>query len=345
MSNEIASSNRRKESEVQRGEAPSRISRPSVSASGSRGTFSCRRWRLLSGKPSKDDDTLLSTRKSSFIAGMVQRPTIAAVDSNDWATAATPFAAFLPRDTMTPITSRKSVAAAVLTSAVPSENAKKFEREMVICERKHVKAMGRMTTKVYRSKSAKGDRSELSKVHKNREKDVMKSQIYLPVLRHEQTGGVLDVSSRGSKVAVHTSPRHKKAPQDMTVTELPECMAGMKLLSSQLDELRAGLALSSRDHEIYESTMELWCPPQLQRSTKKTCSQTDSSSSSIETLLLRVLERPEPCLDGYEADQEESITESCGDSSKPLGSTCAHSSKSDLLYLLTTLDSSPQDEF
>ncbi|POM60651.1 Cro/Cl family transcriptional regulator [Phytophthora palmivora] len=115
-----------------------------------------------------------------WILPINQRPTIAAVDSNNWATAATPFAAFLPRDTITPITSRKSVAAAVLTAPFPPENVKKFDREMIICERKHVKAMGKMATRIYRGNSVKNGRRGLSRKHHTHEKQALKDQIYLP---------------------------------------------------------------------------------------------------------------------------------------------------------------------
>lgn len=166
--NEVGASFGVKESEVQYGEAPTLASRPSVSASGSRGAFSCRRWRLLSGKP-KDGDAV-GTRAEPNLAEValrtVQRPSTADVDSKNWASAATPFATILPRDTVVPTISRKSVAAAVLTSACPPENTKKWEREMTICERKHVKAMGRMVARIYRGKGVGEDPAEPSRRRK-----------------------------------------------------------------------------------------------------------------------------------------------------------------------------------
>lgn len=349
---EVASSFGTKESEVQNGETPSTVSRPSVSASGSRGTFSCRRWRLLSGKPSKDDDALdarVSAHKPS--SRNVQRPTTSAVDSKNWATAATPFAAFLPRDTIVPITSRKSVAAAVLTSAFPPENVTKWDREMTICERKHVKAMGRMATRIYRAKSARGDPSDPSR---RREKQVLKDQIYLPVLCQARIDGL--GAPRASK-SLHSSPRQEKNPQNAVSTfAIPDALAGMKLLSSQLDELRAGLEVTSeRVNELSGRTERLWYPQPQHTRISNTAGRkmeqpedSGSSSSSIETLILRVLERPASYSDAYQTDQEENTMES-SDEIKPksLDSRRTNNSEDDLLLLLSALDSTsqiPRDE-
>ncbi|KAG7380290.1 hypothetical protein PHYPSEUDO_007566 [Phytophthora pseudosyringae] len=350
-----------KEAEVQYGETSSIASRPSVSASGSRGTFSCRRWRLLSGKPSKDDAALgarVTAHKPSLGAvtpGTVRRPTTTALDSDNWATAATPFAAFLPRDTIVPTTSRKSVAAAVLTSAFPPENAKKFDRELTICERKHVKAMGRMATRIYRGKSEAEEPSEPAKRRlKTREKQTLKDHIYLPVLCEARTGGLRDLSPPRASKLLHPSPGREESPQDTVA--IPDALAGMKLLSSQLDELRAGLEISATSHEVPGRTDLLWYP-QSQRSTKRTLSQTPnvagrmlghtqdtgSSSSSIETLLLRVLERPPASSDGYQTDHEESSMESSdGIKTKFLASRSTNNSEDDLLLLLSALDSTSQ---
>ncbi|KAG2788064.1 hypothetical protein Pcac1_g2276 [Phytophthora cactorum] len=342
---EVASSFGMKESEVQCTEAPTTVSRPSVSASGSRGTFSCRRWRLLSGKPSKDD-AVLSHRPSK--AAVTQRPTTAAVDSKNWATAATPFAAFLPRETIVPITSRKSVAAAVLTSAFPQENRKEFDHEMAICERKHVKAMGRMATRIYRGKNIREERSESARRQKTREKQTLKDQIYLPVLCQTRTEELRDLSPRVSKL-LHFSPRQQEPRQAaLNSITIPDSLAGMKLLSSQLDELRASLKVSSRANE---RTARLWYPQAKMVATQTSSvieqnHDTDSNSSSIETLLLRVLERPPAGSDGYQADHEENSSD--GMDTKSLESRCTNNSEVDLELLLNALDSAsqilPQDE-
>ncbi|KAL3666851.1 hypothetical protein V7S43_007801 [Phytophthora oleae] len=324
---EVSSSFGTKETEVQDGEVPCAVSRPTGSASGSRGTFSCRRWRLLSGKPAKDDSALASNVSHQRTSAMVQRPTTAAVESNNWATAATPFAALLPRDTHVPTISRKAVAAAVLTSTFPAENAKKFDREMTICERKHVKAMGRMATRIYNGKAAGEQPSQPSRQQKSREKQTLKDQIYLPVLWQARAR---DSSPRSSPM----SRPQETMQYSLTAVAIPDSLAGMKLLSSQLDELRAGLD-SSRALEISRSTERLWYP-QPQRSMKKALprptqtsntAETDSNSS-IETLLLRVLERPPGCSDGYQADHEDGTT------TKSLGSGSSNNSEADLLLLL-----------
>ncbi|GMF18436.1 unnamed protein product [Phytophthora lilii] len=344
-----------KESQVQFGEATS-VSRPSVSASGSRGTFSCRRWRLLSGKPSKDGATLdarVATHQPSFAAintRNVQRPTTAAVDSRDWASAATPFVAVLPRNTIVPTTSRKSVAAAVLTSAFPPDTATKWDREMTICDRKHVKAMGRMASRIYSGKSVGEDHSEPARMQKNREKQALKDQIYLPVLCKTRAGGLRELSPHRPSKFVQPSPREAEADQKSATTmALPDALAGIKLLSSQLEELRAGLDITSIAHDALGRTERLWYPlPQRtkmaftrQTQTSQTPGvqpmETGSSSSSLETLLLRVLERPAACPDGYQADQEESTL---GSSNGISGST--YDSEDDLLLLLSALDSTTQ---
>ncbi|KAG2948296.1 hypothetical protein PC116_g8760 [Phytophthora cactorum] len=73
---------------------------------------------------------------------------------------------------------------------------------------------------------------------------------------------------------------------------------------------------------------------------------TDSNSSSIETLLLRVLERPPAGSDGYQADHEENSSD--GMDTKSLESRCTNNSEVDLELLLNALDSAsqilPQDE-
>eukprot|EP00644_Phytophthora_capsici_P002737 jgi/Phyca11/124996/e_gw1.55.241.1 len=295
--NDVSSSFEAKEAEVRDGEVPWAASRPKFSASASRGTFSCRRWRLLSGQPTKDDSALVSNVSAhQRTSAMVQRPTTAAVESNNWASAATPFATLLPRDTHVPTISRKAVAAAVLTSAFPTEKAKKFDREMAICERQHVKAMGRLTSRIY-NKTA-GDQS--SRRAKSREKQTLKDQIYLPVLWQARAR---DSSPRSSPL-----PRHSLA-----AVEIPDALVGMKLLSSQLDELRAGLERS-------RSTERFWYPQSIKTfpQTSNT-TETDSSSSSIETLLLRVLERPPGYSDG---------------TTKSLHSEHSTNSEDDLLLLL-----------
>jgi hypothetical protein len=329
-----------KESVVQRAEVAVPASRPSVSASGARGTFSCRRWRLLSGKPSKDDEAL--------------RPSTAAVDSKNWATAATPFAAFLPRDTVVPTTARKSVAAAVLTSAFPPENVKTWDREMAICERKHVKAMARMATRIYRGKRVGEDASEPSSRQKSRE---LKDQIYLPTLSQARTSELSP--RRPSKLPDQPHLREESTHNTARASVVPDTLSGMKLLSSQLDELRAGLEKTSEAPETSRKAERLWYP-QPQRPSTVTFSRptqtsnsagrktgfhedTGSSSSSIETLLLRVLERPAACPDGYQADQEESTLESSdGAKTKSLTSRSPNNSEDDLLLLLGALDSTSQ---
>ncbi|ETP43567.1 hypothetical protein F442_09729 [Phytophthora nicotianae P10297] len=319
-----------KESEVQYGEKATKVARPSVSASGSRGTFSCRRWRLLTGKP-KDDEVLShKPRAATASSRIVERPTTAAVDSKNWATAATPFAAFLPRDTIVPITSRKSVAAAVLTSTHPQEKCKEFDREMAICERKHVKAMGRMTTRIYR----KGEEhSESVRSQKTREKKTIKDQIYLPVLCQTRTDEPRDLSPRISKLLYSSSQQHTSQHATLNSIPIPDSLAGMKLLSSQFDELRASLENSSKTKRLSEN---LWYP--TPRHPAKLQSQdTASSSSSIETLLLRVLDRPLAILDGYQADHEENSSDM---DTMSLESRSANNSEADLQILLSALDSS-----
>ncbi|KAJ8555074.1 hypothetical protein ON010_g9409 [Phytophthora cinnamomi] len=353
---EVASHSEVKESEVQQGEsAPSAASRPSVSASGSRGAFSCRRWRLLSGKPSKDDATLDNRdsmhKPSLVVTEAVQRPTTANVDSKDWASAATPFAAFLPRDTIVPTISRKSVAAVVLTSAWPPENTTQWDREMTICERKHVKAMGRMATRIYRGRGVGEDPSEPSRRRKNREKQALKDQIYLPVLCHARAGGSRDLTPRVSKSAQASPVREISTQGTENAIELPTALAGMKLLSSQLDELRAGLDAPSRQTERLAQCMRAYCRPiQTSRICRIGPPDSGSSSSSLETLLLRVLERPPACPDGYQADQEASTVDSSdGTTTNSLDSRSTNPSEDDLLFLLNALDStsqaSSQDDF
>ncbi|GMF31280.1 unnamed protein product [Phytophthora fragariaefolia] len=352
-SSDAASSFWAKESEVQYGEETSAASRPNGSASGSRGPFSCRRWRLLSGKPSKANavlDPTVPTGKLGLLAADsgVQRPTIADVDSKNWASAATPFAAYLPRETIVPTISRKSVAAVVLTSARPPENVKKWDREMTICERRHVKAMGRMVTRTYRGKTVGEERSEPSQRRKYREKQTLKDQIYLPTLRQART--VLPRAQAPPR-------RDVSSPQSAeNENELPSALSGMKLLSSQFNELRARLDITTvyesgqtktlRHRQTQRATMATHCrPSQPFRITTHKVGQPDtgSSSSSLETVLLRVLERPPVCSDGYQADQEVSTKDSYDETkTKSMDSRSMNSSEDDLLFLLSALNSTSQ---
>ncbi|EEY66522.1 uncharacterized protein PITG_17146 [Phytophthora infestans T30-4] len=196
---QVGSSSGVKESEVQYGQAATSVSRPSASASSSRGTFSCRRWRLLTGKPRDDAVMTTNPRAASSTSRRVQRPSTAAVDSNNWATAATPFAALLPPDTVVPITSRKSVTTAVLTSAISKEKHKEFDREMAICERKHAKAMDKMATRIYQTKRFGDERTESARSQRTREKKTLKDQIYLPVLCQTRSNELRYLSPRVAK--------------------------------------------------------------------------------------------------------------------------------------------------
>ncbi|RLN83981.1 hypothetical protein BBJ28_00009463 [Nothophytophthora sp. Chile5] len=136
---------------------------------------------------------------------------------------------------------------------------------------------------------------------------------------------------------------------------------GMKLLSSQLDELRADLETASRARESSgrmasrPESSGLWCPKPPgtagttsfratrlsndHRHSLKQAEDTDSSSSSLETLVLRVLERPAAVVDGYLADQEEGTAESEETKLKSLESEGSADCEDDLLQLLSALES------